>query len=87
MPSVNTEAKSHGWKEFLKRGYCVWCKEHVDEWKPKRAQPVLAETVNREAPTKRQRQSRTYGGCIDCTVYLCKRGECFKRYHSSNDNK
>jgi hypothetical protein len=43
----NKEALSHQLVRLEARGYCVWCKEHAEEWVPKR-RPVLGELVNRE---------------------------------------
>jgi hypothetical protein len=82
MPPANQKAQSHQWKQFLKRGYCVWCKEHPDEWEPKKASPILGEIVNGVRPGRRKRQSQAYGGCEDCNAYLCRKGNCFKRYHN-----
>ena len=87
MPLPIQDTQQHHWDEFVKRRYCVWCKEHADKWKPKRTRAPLAEIVNEAAPKQRQRQSKTYGGCKECNAYLCKRGACFKQYHSSNDIK
>ncbi len=81
MPLVNQEAKRHQWEAFSKRGYCVWCKEHRNKWESKRIRSPLAEIANGVAPAKRQRQSKTYGGCTDCTAYLCRKGVCFERFH------
>jgi hypothetical protein len=87
MPLPNQEAQNHEWDKFLKRGYCIWCKEHSKEWKSKRTRPVLAEIVNETGPAKRQRESKTYGGCTACSAYLCKKGDCFKDYHSRKNTK
>jgi cell division septation protein DedD len=72
MLLANQEAQNYQWAEFPKRGYCVWCKEHAEKWTPKRG-PVLAEIVNGAVPAKCQRQSKTYGGCIGCNAYLCRK--------------
>jgi Transposase IS4 len=77
---------THNWERFEKRGYCIWCKYHTEAWKPKR-RPVLSEIVNQAAPTQASRQSRTYGGCRTCSAYLCVKGDCFRQYHGSNNNK
>ena len=81
MSLVNQETKRHQWEVFSKRGYCVWCKEHQNEWEPKKIRSPLAKIVNGIAPTKRQRQLKTYGDCTDCTTYLCQKGVCFERFH------
>lgn len=67
------------WKSFAKRGYCVQCKSQTGE----RPRPALAEVVNGVAPARRQRSTRTLGGCEGCGVYLCQKGGCFKAFHSS----
>jgi hypothetical protein len=59
MPLPNKEALSHQLVRLEARGYCVWCKEHAEEWVPKRT-PVLGELVNGEQVRKRSRQSRSY---------------------------
>jgi Transposase IS4 len=32
----NQEVEGHQWNRLQKRGYCVWCKIHSKEWKPKK---------------------------------------------------
>jgi hypothetical protein len=87
MPLPNWDTQGHCWSKFPKRGYCVWCKEHAQEWKSKRVRPALAEIVNGAGPAQRQRQSKTYGGCEACSACLCQKGGCFKQYHSNNNSK
>ena len=87
MPPANQKAPKHQWKEFLKRNWCIWCKEHAANWVPKRATGVLNEIVNGVAPARRQRQSKTYGGCEPCNVYLCRKGTCFEQYHDRSNTK
>jgi hypothetical protein len=87
MPLVNQNAQNHQWKEFPKRGYCVWCKEHGEKFKTNRIRPILAEIVNGATSAGRQRPPRSYGGCIGCNVHLCRKGACFKLYHGSDNNK
>jgi len=79
---VNQEALFHNWIQFKSRSYCVWCKEHAEEWTPKRARPVLSELVNGEQSPKRERQSKSQWGCDSCNVSLCRRGRCWDNYHS-----
>jgi hypothetical protein len=83
----NQEAQNYKWDKFLKRGYYIWCKEHSKEWKSKRIRPILAEIVNKTGPAKRQRESKTYGGCVAYNAYLCKKGDCFRDYHSHKNTK
>jgi hypothetical protein len=54
---------------------------------PKRARPFPGEIVNNAAVTQRQRQSKTYGGCKICNIYLCVKGACFEQYHRKSNNK
>jgi hypothetical protein len=35
MPPANQKAQIHQWKQFPKRGYCVWCEEHLTGGNPK----------------------------------------------------
>jgi hypothetical protein len=72
MPLPNQEAQNHESEQFLKLGYCIWCKERSKDWKSKRIRPVLAEIVNETGPAKCQRQLKTYGGFTACNAYLCK---------------
>ena len=39
MPPANQRARNHQWEEFPKRRYCIWCKERMEKWKPKRTRP------------------------------------------------
>ena len=50
----------------------MWCKEHPEKWTSKR-RPVLAEIINGAVPAKRQRELKTYGGCIGYNAYLYDR--------------
>jgi Transposase IS4 len=84
MPLINENAQNHHWEQFPKRGYCVWCKKQAETFK---IRPVLAEIVNGAAPTGRKRSARSQGGCKGCNVYLCKKGACFKQYHSNSNHK
>jgi hypothetical protein len=77
---------THYWERFDTRGYCIWCKTHSEEWKPKR-RPILNEIVNQAAPSQAGRQSRTHGGCTLCSAYLCVKGACFQLFHKNRDNK
>ena len=87
MSPINEKAENHEWEAFKKRGYCVWCKEHPEEWIPKRASPAPAEAANKADPKKRQRQSRSNGGCLSCAVHLCKKGGCIERFHGIEYNE
>jgi Transposase IS4 len=78
----------HQWSKKDKRGYCVWCKAHLEEWIPKRAgpeRPPLASIVNgvhlADKQLAKQRQSRASRGCQACGVYLCQKGRCFEAFH------
>jgi Transposase IS4 len=88
----------HKWERMDKRRHCVWCKQHSKQWAPQRApqraRTALAEVTNTAPPPPpppppppqpqagRQRESKTYGGCRLCNVYLCYKTSCFERYHS-----
>ena len=84
---ANQNAQIHRWEDFMKRSYCVWCKDNAEKWVPKWTRPVLAEIVNGAASTQRKRQSKTFGGCTACNVYLCRKGACFEQYHSNSNVK
>jgi hypothetical protein len=84
-PSIQQPSYSHYWERFEKRGYCLWCKKYTAKWEPKRTRVILNEIVNEATSTQPQRQSRAYGGCRICSVYLCVKGACFERYHSNNN--
>jgi hypothetical protein len=87
MPLPIRDMKEHHWSQFPKRGYCVWCKKNAEQWIPKRARPALADITNNAGSTMRKRQSKTYGGCMTCSAYLCRKGGCFEQYHSNNSTK
>ena len=85
-PPIRQPYDTHYWERLEKRGYCLWCKKYTAKWEPKRTRVILGEIVNRAATSGRApRQSRTYGGCNICGVYLCAKGGCFERYHSNNN--
>jgi len=83
--SIQQPSYTHRWERFEKRGYCLWCKKYTAKWEPKRTRVILGEIVNGATSTQPQRQSRANGGCKICSVYLCVKGACFERYHSSNN--
>ena len=82
LPLSNSKVLEHKWDRFLKRGYCVWCKEGAEKWVPHRPPNPLTEIVNSAAQPKRARHSQTWGGCGGCEVYLCLKGNCMKAFHS-----
>jgi hypothetical protein len=42
----NNNVSEHTWEAYKKRGYCIWCKEHPEEWIPHRPGNPLTEIVN-----------------------------------------
>jgi hypothetical protein len=86
MPIPNWAAQAHNKVQLEVRKYCVWCKEHAEEWAPKR-RPVLAELVNGERICKRIRQLKGSWGCDSCKVCLClcQIGACWEQYHSRSN--
>jgi hypothetical protein len=87
MPLPNQDMKGHRLGRFGRRGYCVWCKRNTQEGVPNRVRPALAEISNLAHPSAPTRQSRTYGGCIACSAFLCIKGACFEQYHSHSNSK
>jgi Transposase IS4 len=47
-PVANQEALFHNRIQSGDRKYCVWCREHAQNWTPKSVMPVLGELVNGE---------------------------------------
>ena len=62
----------HYW-EKRPRGTCVWCL-----YKLKREKVLV------KARDIKGRAKRSYGGCVFCNVHLCKEGDCWTRFHSTN---
>jgi hypothetical protein len=85
MPLPNRDIQQHHWGKFLKRKYCVWCKEQAEKGLVKEARVVLGEIINDAGPKRRGGHSRTYGGCKGCNVSLCQKGACFRQYYSSSN--
>ena len=81
-PIQPQESREHIWSHWGKRGYCIWCKEHPADWKPHRPQKrtVLGEISSNATVF---RGSRTWGGCWKCQKWLCRKGNCMERFHSS----
>lgn len=80
---------AHIWVSLPSRRHCVWCKEHRDTWKAKRPavqgpqRQALQEMMNGVVQQPAIRASKSSGGCATCKVWLCQRGGCFFRYHST----
>lgn len=53
MPPASQNTQNHHWREFSKRGYYIWCKEHPNKWEPKRARAVLADITNQVGSAQR----------------------------------
>ncbi len=60
----------HYW-EKRPRGSCAWCSYKL------RCQKALGKVVKEQA-------KRSYGGCAFCKTNLCKEGECWASYHSTD---
>jgi hypothetical protein len=48
---------------------------------------VLADITNQVGSAQRQRQSKTYGGCVDCKVCLYRKGAYLELFHSNKNTK
>jgi hypothetical protein len=59
MSLFNKEALFYSLITFKGRGYCIWCKEHAEEWQFKKPRPTLSELINEEQSATRKRQSKT----------------------------
>jgi hypothetical protein len=84
MPRPNWDALSHDCVPLETRRYCVWCKEHAEEWVPKRPRRALTEIGNTRL---RNRQSRSQYGCHSCGICLYRKGNCWDNYYSYNNTK
>jgi Transposase IS4 len=78
----NQNGQDHHWRQFEKRGYCVWCRKNAQESEKSNRRPALVEIVNGASSNASQRTKRSCGGCGECMMSLCKEGPCFKQYHS-----
>jgi hypothetical protein len=67
----NPEAPHLHYWEQRPRGTCAWCLYK------QRCQKVLGKAIEGRA-------KRSIGGCVFCDVHLCKVGECWMRFHSSD---
>jgi len=83
-------AIEHKRLELPRRRECRYCKWLYKEgkWAPKlrRLQIPLGDITNMDLRMrmagKKQRVSQTTQTCIQCTVYLCKLGDCWDRWHA-----
>ena len=61
----------HYWEKRSKQGTCAWCSYQLKRAKLlKRGLKGIAK--------------RSSGGCVFCDVSLCKEGDCWTGYHSTN---
>lgn len=78
-PRLITQPKNrrgdHDWQDLGSIRVCVVC--HRD---------IHNRGFGREISGNRGSASRTRGGCAICKAYLCRKGDCVKRYHDTKDS-
>ena len=65
----------HYWEKRPTQKNCVWC-TYISK-----RRKVLEKGIRKQEIIKRARE-----GCAFCNVPLCKKGDCWERFHSINVN-
>lgn len=87
-----TDAREHTRVVRPTRAYCIYCRNNWTRWTPKHAQPrgprAFGTDLTNLGPPRRARRvfrgSKTQYGCLECGVVLCKKGDCWQRWHETS---
>jgi hypothetical protein len=80
--SASRQALKHQPTRWQAPGSCAQCKIDGTRKPGHTANRVFGTVLDPNAvSTIQPRATRTQGGCVECDVYLCVKGDCFDRYH------